>query len=120
MHPNDMAKLGLQKGDKVRMLSDNGGEAVVAVKTQKGADSIPGLVFMAYGPISSRFMEADTAGTGMPISKHMPITIEGPLAEDGSVMEVAASLMARRLQVSPPARCLLFKSICSTISMQHH
>jgi sulfite reductase (NADPH) flavoprotein alpha-component len=118
MHSSDMAKLGLQKGDKVRMLSDNGGEAVVAVKTQKGADSIPGLVFMAYGPISSRFMEADTAGTGMPISKHMPITIEGPLAEDGSVMEVAPSLMAgdASLATSPlsPEQINLLNNLSAT------
>ena len=118
MHPDDMAKLGLQKGDKVRMQSVNGGEAVVDVKAQKGADSISGLVFMAYGPISSRFMEADTAGTGMPISKHMPITIEGPLAEDGSVMDVAASLMASdsSLAASPlsPTQINLLNSLNAT------
>ena len=94
LHPHDMAKYGLQKGHKIRMLSDNGAEAIVTVKSQKGADAIAGLVFMAYGPVSSRFMEADTAGTGMPISKHMPITIEGPLDEDGHVMEVTTTLAA--------------------------
>ncbi|HFD12120.1 MAG TPA: assimilatory sulfite reductase (NADPH) flavoprotein subunit [Crenotrichaceae bacterium] len=94
LHPDDITRLGLQKGDKIRMLSENSAEAVVTIKAQKGADAIPGLAFMAYGPVSSRFMEADTAGTGMPISKHMPITIEGPLSEDGTVMEVTASLVA--------------------------
>ena len=94
MHPDDMAKYGLQKGDNIRMLSENGARAEVAVKAQKGGNSVAGWIFMAYGPISSRFMESDTAGTGMPISKHMPITIEGPLAEDGTVIDVAPTLMA--------------------------
>ncbi len=87
IHSDDMMRLGLTKGDKIRMSSINGAESIVSCKAQKGASAVPGLIFMAYGPISSRFMEADTAGTGMPISKQMEITIEGPLAEDGTVLE---------------------------------
>lgn len=85
LHKEDMARLGLKKGDKVRM-SGNQSECIVKCKEQKGAGAVPGLIFMAYGPISSQFMEADTAGTGMPISKQMEITIEGPLADDGTVI----------------------------------
>ena len=91
LHADDMARLGLKKGDTIRMISENGAEAEVKCKAQKGATAVPGLIFMAYGPVSSRFMEADTAGTGMPISKQMEITIEGPLADDGSVILVAAA-----------------------------
>ncbi len=86
IHNEDMARLGLKKGDKVRMSSTNGAECIVKCKAQKGMGGVPGLIFMAYGPISSQFMEADTAGTGMPISKQMEISIEGPLAEDGTVL----------------------------------
>ena len=88
MHKEDMARLGLKKGDKVRMSSSNGAQCVVNCKAQKGAEASPGLIFMAYGPVSSQFVEADTAGTGMPISKQIEISIEGPLAEDGTVLPV--------------------------------
>jgi formylmethanofuran dehydrogenase subunit D len=94
LHTDDMSRLGLKKGDTIRMISENGSEAEVKCKTQKGATAVPGLIFMAYGPVSSQFMEADTAGTGMPISKQMEITIEGPLADDGTVMSVAATDMS--------------------------
>lgn len=86
IHIEDMARLGLKKGDKVRMSSTNGADCVVKCKAQKGENAVPGLIFMAYGPISSCFMEADTAGTGMPISKQMEITLEGPLDEEGNVV----------------------------------
>ncbi|MGH8476933.1 MAG: assimilatory sulfite reductase (NADPH) flavoprotein subunit [Methylococcales bacterium] len=86
LHVNDMARLGLTKGDKIRMRSPGGSEAVVLCKERKSPDAEPGMVFMAYGPVSSQFMEdGDTAGSGMPISKHLAIEIEGPLAPDGSV-----------------------------------
>ncbi len=86
IHSDDMARIGLKKGDKVRMFSANGAECIVSCRSQKGTGAVPGLIFMAYGPISSQFMEADTAGTGMPISKQMEISIEGPIAEDGTVI----------------------------------
>ncbi len=86
LHVNDMARLGLTKGDTIRMRSPGGGEAIVSCKERKSADAEPGMVFMAYGPVSSEFMDdGDTAGSGMPISKHLPIEIEGPLAPDGSL-----------------------------------
>lgn len=86
IHIDDMTRLGLKKGDSIRLISDVGPEAIVKCKPQKGATATPGLIFMAYGPTSSRFMEADTAGTGMPISKQIEISLEGPLAEDGSII----------------------------------
>lgn len=91
LHTDDMARLGLRKGDTIRMRSPGGSEAVVNCKERKSEDAEPGMVFMAYGPVSSQFMESeDTAGTGMPISKHLPIEIEGPLASDGSTSTPAA------------------------------
>ena len=103
IHGEDMARLGLTKGDRVRMISIHGTSAEVTCKVQKGADAVPGLIFMAYGPTSSLFMEADTAGTGMPLSKQMEITLEGPLAPDGSVIPVQPNLtgMTSNLAASP-------------------
>ncbi|MGR9108546.1 MAG: assimilatory sulfite reductase (NADPH) flavoprotein subunit [Gammaproteobacteria bacterium] len=87
LHVDDMARLGLKKGDSIRMRSPGGSEAIVSCKERKSADSEPGMIFMAYGPVSSQFMEdGDTAGSGMPISKHLAIEVEGPLAPDGSVL----------------------------------
>ena len=94
LHPDDLARLGLKKGDKIRMISEYDSEAVVKCKAQKGASASTGLIFMAYGPTSSLFMEADTAGTGMPISKQITVTIEGPLAEDGTVMATVPTDLA--------------------------
>lgn len=102
IHSDDMARLGLKKGDKVRMRCATGSEAIVSCKAQKGSSAVPGLIFMAYGPISSRFMEADTAGTGMPISKQMAITLEGPLAEDGSVIALQALLASNKELAASP------------------
>ncbi|MGH8559070.1 MAG: assimilatory sulfite reductase (NADPH) flavoprotein subunit [Methylococcales bacterium] len=103
LHVNDMVRLGLTKGDKIRMRSPGGSEAIVNCKERKSADAEPGMIFMAYGPVSSLFMEdGDTAGSGMPISKHLPIEIEGPLAPDGSIQVAgqipgAASLAAGQI-----------------------
>jgi sulfite reductase (NADPH) flavoprotein alpha-component len=95
LHVNDMARLGLTKGDAIRMRSPGGGEAIVNCKERKSADAEPGMVFMAYGPISSRFMDdGDTAGSGMPLSKHLAIEIEGPLAPDGSLKVAGQTAVA--------------------------
>lgn len=81
---DDMKRLRLKKGDRIRLRSMTGFEIVVNCKEKKGGENTPGLMFMAYGPQSSELMEADTAGTGMPASKHIEVDLEGPLAEDGS------------------------------------
>ena len=83
MHAEDMARLGLQKGDHVRLRAANGNAILVKCKVQKGEGASPGLMFIAYGPNSSVLMEADTAGTGMPLSKHLAVEVEGPLGPDG-------------------------------------
>lgn len=88
LHSDDMARLGLRRGDKVRMRANNGSEAYAYCKERKGADASPGLAFIAYGPVSSQLMEEDTAGTGMPLSKHLPVEIEGPVNEKGELMAV--------------------------------
>ncbi len=94
LHREDMARWGLKKGDRVRLKSADDLEAIVTCKERKGDDATPGLAFMAYGPISSIFMDDDTAGTGMPSSKHLEVEIEGPIAEDGSLIARAPATMA--------------------------
>jgi len=75
MNEDDMVRLGLKEGDRVRLKTEIG-EAVVECKGRKAADLPAGLLFMAYGPSSSQLMGGDTAGTGMPISKNLEVTVE--------------------------------------------
>ncbi len=106
LHRDDMTRLGLKKGDKIRLKSENGSEAIVSCKERKGSDPTAGLIFMAYGPTSSLFMDEDTAGSGMPLSKHLTVEIEGPLAEDGSVMTSRPAPMSMQ-DSTPVAGALL-------------
>lgn len=72
---DDMTRLGLSQGDRVR-LSNSVGEAVVTCVQKKNIDLPDGVIFMAYGPASSQLMEWDTAASGMPLSKNIEVNIE--------------------------------------------
>lgn len=75
LNPDDMQRLGLSDGDRVR-LSNEVGATVVRCHAQK-PDEIPlGVCFIPYGPPSSELMDCDTAGSGMPISKQIRVRIE--------------------------------------------
>ena len=75
MHPDDMQKLKLEDGDAVR-LKNQVGETIVKCIGKKPEDLPAGTAFIPYGPPSSQLMESDTAGSGMPLSKHMEVEIE--------------------------------------------
>jgi formylmethanofuran dehydrogenase subunit D len=75
MNEDDMARLGLTDGDQVR-LRNGVGETLVRCTPRKAAELPAGMIFMAYGPHSSELMEADTAGSGMPLSKSLVVTVE--------------------------------------------
>lgn len=75
MNPDDMVRLHLHDGDRVR-LSNAIGETFATCKATKPAALPSGVVFMAYGPGSSQLMDSDTAGSGMPLSKHIDVCIE--------------------------------------------
>ena len=75
VNEEDMLRLGLENGDQVR-LKNEVGEAVVSCVGKKSSDLPEGMLFIPYGPPSSQLMDSDTAGTGMPMSKHMQVTIE--------------------------------------------
>ena len=77
MNEHDMARLGLKDGDRIRLRNDVG-ETVVTCTPRKAADLPAGMLFMAYGPHSSELMEADTAGSGMPLSKNLAVIVERP------------------------------------------
>ncbi len=75
MNVDDMQRLGLTEGDRVRLRS-KAGETIVHCKGRKATDLPSGVLFMAYGPPSSQLMESDTAGSGMPISKNFEVEVE--------------------------------------------
>jgi formylmethanofuran dehydrogenase subunit D len=73
--PGDMVRLGLSKGDRVRLTSEQGAVEVAVTPAKK--DELPeGILFIAYGDISSRLMGGDTHGSGMPTSKGLDVQIE--------------------------------------------
>ena len=71
-----MERLGLNDGDRVRLTSEGGAKVEVAVTTAKGDELPEGLLFIAYGDISSRLMGGDTHGSGMPTSKGLDVELE--------------------------------------------
>jgi formylmethanofuran dehydrogenase subunit D len=73
--PPDMKRLGLSDGDRVRLTSE-WGQIDVDIAAAKGDELPPGLLFIAYGDLSSRLMGGDTHGSGMPTSKGLDVTLE--------------------------------------------
>ena len=72
LNGGDMARLGLQDGESVRVKAA-GGEALVQCR---GADVPKGLAFIAYGPQSSELMDQETHGSGMPDSNGFEVEVE--------------------------------------------
>lgn len=73
--PADMTRLGLVAGDRVRLTSPDG-QVEVSVVAAKGDELPAGLLFIAYGNISSKLMGGDTHGSGMPTSKGIDVELE--------------------------------------------
>ena len=71
-----MARLGLSKGDRVRLTSEHGQVVEVGITPAKKDELPEGLLFIAYGDISSRLMGGDTHGSGMPTSKGLDVELE--------------------------------------------
>jgi formylmethanofuran dehydrogenase subunit D len=77
LNPEDLASLGIAPGSRVRVRSEYG-EAVFRCRD---GDVPSGIVFVPYGPPTSRLMGGDTEGTGMPAQKGWEVEIEA--VEDG-------------------------------------
>jgi len=74
MAPEDMARLGLKNGDRVRLRSQQG-QIELPCQSAKAGELPPGLLFVPYGDLSSRLMGGDTHGTGMPDSKGIDVEL---------------------------------------------
>lgn len=74
--PGDMERMGLADGDRVRLTGEEGQVVEVAIMPAKKDELPEGVLFIAYGDISSRMMGGDTHGSGMPTSKGMEVVME--------------------------------------------
>lgn len=72
---DDMTRLGLKNGDRVRLTSEQG-SVELPCQAAKAGELPPGILFLPYGDASSRLMGGDTHGTGMPTSKGIDVTLE--------------------------------------------
>ena len=75
VNPDDMARLGLKNGDRVRLRSEQG-QIELPCQAAKAGELPRGVLFMPYGDLSSRLMGGDTHGTGMPNSKSFDVELE--------------------------------------------
>lgn len=75
MNGTDMKRLGLTNGDKVRVRSEQG-EVELSCLAVKDGELPSGLLFLPYGDPSSRLMNGETHGTGMPTSKGIDVDLE--------------------------------------------
>jgi formylmethanofuran dehydrogenase subunit D len=83
VNPGDLARLGLRAGDLVRLRA---GAAEIEVACASAGDELPsGMLFIAYGPESSRLLDGETHGTGMPDSKGIEVELVVPDAREGGV-----------------------------------
>jgi formylmethanofuran dehydrogenase subunit D len=83
VNPGDLARLGLRAGDLVRLRA---GDAEIEVACASAGDELPsGMLFIAYGPESSRLLGGETHGTGMPDSKGIEVELVVPDAREGGV-----------------------------------
>jgi formylmethanofuran dehydrogenase subunit D len=75
MNPEDMARLALENGDRVRLRTEQG-QVELPCQAAKVGELPTGVLFLPYGDLSSRLMGGDTHGTGMPDSKSFDVTVE--------------------------------------------
>ena len=75
MSPEDMSRLGLTKGERVRLRTAQG-QIELPCQPAKAGELPPGLLFLPYGDWSWRLMGGDTHGTGMPDSKGFDVELE--------------------------------------------
>ncbi len=74
INTDEMERLGLEEGSQVR-LSNEIGETVVTCRGKKPEDLPNGMICIPYGPPTTHLMSSETYGSGMPVSKHMEVTI---------------------------------------------
>ena len=74
MNPEDMKRLKIRDGDRVKVATELGAVVVTARKSRRLRS--PGTIFIPYGPWANLILDSDTDGTGMPLLKGVPADVE--------------------------------------------
>ena len=74
MNEEDMKKLGIQDGDRVKVTTKFGSVVLTAKKSRRIRSS--GTAFIPYGAWANCITGSSTDGTGMPLLKGLPARIE--------------------------------------------
>jgi formylmethanofuran dehydrogenase subunit D len=75
MAVEDMRRLGLNEGDRVRLWNETGDVTVPCKPAPR--DELPqGMLFISYGDVSCRLMGGETHCSGMPDSKGIDVYLE--------------------------------------------
>jgi len=74
MNPEDMKKIKVCDGDKVKVTTGFGSVVVKAKKSRRIRS--PGIAFIPYGPWANLVLASDTNGTGMPLLKGIPADVK--------------------------------------------
>jgi len=72
--PEDMKKLGIKEGERVRVTTTFGSVVLKAVKSLRAPHSH--VIFIPYGPWANVLIGPKTNGIGMPTFKGVPAEIE--------------------------------------------
>lgn len=74
LNADDFKRLGIMKNTNVRVSSDFGNVIVKAIEARERLN--PGEAYIPMGPWANSVVSIETHGTGMPMFKGVPITIE--------------------------------------------
>jgi len=91
MNKEDMKKLGIKNGDRVKVTTEFGSVVLTAKKSRRIRSS--GTAFVPYGPWANCIMGSDTDGTGMPLLKGVPARVEPTDEEVLSIRDLIGSIM---------------------------
>ena len=72
MSPEDMDRLGIDEGQRVRVMTAAGQVQALV----KPASLPPGLLFIPMGPLANTLVGTETEGTGMPPFKGLAVRVE--------------------------------------------
>ncbi|MBI4343990.1 MAG: molybdopterin dinucleotide-binding protein [Euryarchaeota archaeon] len=96
--PSDMAKLGVNENDTVRVSTERGAVSVRAVKSRQYPHEA--IVFIPMGPWANYLTGHDTNSTGMPSFKGIPAKVEAARGEKVlGARELMRTLYAEQLKV---------------------
>jgi len=74
MNEEDMKKLGIRSGDRVKVATKFGSVVLTAKKSRRIRSS--GTAFIPYGAWANCITDSATDGTGMPLLKGLPAHVE--------------------------------------------